>query len=71
MIYIMLIMLVILFIQAPSLVIYRQWWDLAVFLFFWLNATIYSLIVAADTGFPNPSDVVISVVEFIGSLLSG
>ncbi len=71
MVAIIFVMLIILSIQAPSLVIYRKWWDLAVFLFFWLNATVYSLIVAAETGLPTPSDIIISIVEFIERLLFG
>jgi hypothetical protein len=64
-------MLLILGIQAPPLVRYRKWWDLAVFLAFWSGATAYALLVTAQARIPTPPEVIKAALDFGRRLLTG
>ena len=66
-----LIMLLILGIQAPPLIIYRKWWDLAVFLAFWSGSAAYALLVVAQVNIPTPPEVITTVLNFTLSLILG
>jgi len=65
------IMLIILGIQAPPLILYRKWWDLAVFLAFWSGATAYTLLVVARAGIPTPTEIITAMVNLAFRLIPG
>ncbi len=56
-------MVIVLIIQVPSLVIYKKWRDLGLYLFFWVIATTYALLVVAEAHIPTVNQIIISVVE--------
>ena len=64
-----LIMLLILGYQVPSLVVYKKWWDLTVFLAFWAGATLYALLTAARAGIPTSTEIITSVLDVSRQLL--
>ncbi len=66
-----LVMLLILGIQGPPLVIYKKWWDLAVFLAFWAGATGYALLVVARVGIPTTTEVITVLITFTRRLIMG
>ncbi len=59
------LMVILLFIQVSPLVIYKKWRDLGVYLFFWVTATTYALLVAADAPIPTVNEIVINTVESV------
>ena len=61
------IMVIILIIQAPSLLLQKQWWDLAVFLVFWIAASVYALLMAAQVNIPSPSIIITTLIKSIFS----
>lgn len=65
------VMLLILGVQAPPLVIYKKWWDLAVFLAFWAGATAYALLVVAQAPVPTVTEVITTILEFSQRLIFG
>lgn len=66
-----LVMLLILGIQAPPLVIYRKWWDLAVFLAFWGGATTFALLVVGEASIPTITEAITAMAEFSRRLIFG
>ncbi len=65
------VMLLILGIQAPPLVVYRKWWDLAVFLGFWSGAAAYALLVVAGVNIPTATEVIITMINLGRELVTG
>ncbi len=66
-----LILLTIVFIQAPPLIISKKWWDLAVFLAFWGGSSGYALLVVMNAPIPNVTEVIIAITEFGLNLVTG
>ncbi|MEW6523708.1 MAG: hypothetical protein AB1445_09105 [Bacillota bacterium] len=50
--------------QVPLVVQRRQWPELRLFAFLWLIGAVYASLVAANANIPNPTEIIIQIVEF-------
>lgn len=66
---VILLMVVIFFIQAPSLFANRLWKDLGAFIVVWALAAVYAVTALVDVLVPAPSQVIIASIQFIYQLL--
>ncbi len=56
-------------IQVPSMVKKKELRLLAVYLFLWAGAGVYSSLVVSRAPIPNPTEIILSIQEYISNIL--